>query len=58
MGRKGKSGAPKAARWQKPVAGILLAGASLVSILALAYPVQGDLYALALGGSVWRLGRF
>jgi S-DNA-T family DNA segregation ATPase FtsK/SpoIIIE len=36
MGRKGKSGAPKAARWHKPVAGILLAGASLVSILALA----------------------
>jgi DNA segregation ATPase FtsK/SpoIIIE, S-DNA-T family len=35
MGRKGKSGAPKAAQWQKPVAGILLAGLALVSILAL-----------------------
>jgi photosystem II stability/assembly factor-like uncharacterized protein len=27
------------------------------SILSLAYPEQGELYALALGGSVWRLGR-
>jgi hypothetical protein len=33
-------------------------GPAPASILALAYPEQGDLYALALGGSVWRLGRF
>ncbi len=37
MGRKGKSSAPeKGSRWQKPVAGILLAGVALLSLLALA----------------------
>ena len=37
MGRKGKSGAAaKGASWNRPVAGILLAGFALVSLLALA----------------------
>ena len=37
MGRKGKNGPlPESARWKKPVAGILLAGMALVSLLALA----------------------
>ncbi len=37
MGRKGKNGsAPKGAAWKKPVAGILLAGCALLSLLALA----------------------
>ena len=36
MGRKGKTvSAPKGASWSKPVAGILLAGAALLAILAL-----------------------
>jgi len=36
MGRKGKTvSAPKGASWNKPVAGILLAGAALLAILAL-----------------------
>jgi len=36
MGRKGKNvSAPKGASWNKPVAGILLAGAALLAILAL-----------------------
>jgi DNA segregation ATPase FtsK/SpoIIIE, S-DNA-T family len=36
MGRKGKNGVePKGASWNKPVAGILLAGLALVSLLAL-----------------------
>ncbi|HZR08255.1 MAG TPA: DNA translocase FtsK 4TM domain-containing protein [Myxococcales bacterium] len=37
MGRKGKNGsAAKGAAWKKPVAGILLAGCALLSLLALA----------------------
>jgi DNA segregation ATPase FtsK/SpoIIIE, S-DNA-T family len=37
MGRKGKNGsAPENVKWRRPVAGILLAGLSLVSLLALA----------------------
>ena len=36
MGRKGKTvSAPKGASWSKPVAGILLAGAALLAIMAL-----------------------
>ena len=43
MGRKGK-GAPAKARWKKPVAGILLGGASVVMLLGLSsYRPRGEI---------------